>query len=98
METHEKTAASKKKIGLLSCIAFKEKYIAHAKKKIKDGPRITYATQLFGKGVNANARHPQNAIRWSKSSFDNRYKGMIDRIRKVSEISLAANIQSGIIK
>ena len=54
--------------------------------------------QLLGKGANANARHPQKATRQSKRSFDNRYKGMIDRIREVSEMSLAANTQSEIKK
>ena len=98
METHEKTAVSTKKPVFLNRIAFIAKYTAHAKKKIKDGPRITYETKLFGKGASANARHPQKAMRRLKSSFDIRYSGKIDRTRKVREISLATNTQSEIKK
>ena len=98
MENHDKTAVSTKKPGFLCCIAFRAQYTAHAKKNINTGPRVTYTTQLVGKGANTNARHPQKAIRLSKRSFDIRYKGIIVRIRKISEINLAANTQSEIKK
>ena len=94
IENHEKIAAKTKKPDLSTRIAFKTKYTAQAKKNMNTGPRVAYATQLFGRGANVNARHPQKAIRRSKRSFDIKYKGMIDRNRKMREMNLAANTQS----
>ncbi|MCJ7774241.1 MAG: hypothetical protein MUP22_14055 [Desulfobacterales bacterium] len=98
MEIHEKTAAGTKKVSLLNLIALWAKYPAHARRKMKAGSRITYATQLVGKGDNAKAKHPQKATRLLKRSFDIRYSGMIDRTRKEREMNLAANTQSEIKK